>query len=121
MGEPVNVTISFENLGFQPFTLYFNGTDKFSFNIKWYNESSISDDGWIKIASYDPDHSVLPQQLELESGEVAKFTLIWPQDSPVPPGEYAIECVEYFTTLHAQFGVRDRQFTITDEPYSEDQ
>lgn len=75
LGEPVNVTIRIENLGFQLFTLYFNGTDRFSFSINWYNESSISDDGWIQIASYDPDHSALPQHKEIEPGEVTEFTL----------------------------------------------
>jgi hypothetical protein len=120
LGEPVNVTISIENLGFQRFTLYFNGTDRFSFSIKWLNDSSISDDGWIKIASYNPDHSALPPQMEIEPGGVSEFTLTWPQDPSVQPGEYVIDCVEYFTTLQAQFGVRDRQFTITDEAHYED-
>jgi hypothetical protein len=121
--EPVNVTIRIENLGFQPFTLYFNGTDRFSFSIDWYNESSISDDGWISIASYDPDHSALPPQMEIAPGEVTVFTLTWPQDPPIPPGKYAIECAEYFTTLQALSGMRgypNNQFTITDEPHYED-
>lgn len=119
LGEPVNVTISIENLGFQPFTLYFNGTDRFSFSIKWLNESAISEDGWIKIASYSPDHSVLPPQVEIESGEVTEFTLTWYQDPPVPPGKYAIECTDYFTTLRTQFRVGYHKFTITDEYYYE--
>ena len=123
LGEPVNVTIRIENLGFQPLTLYFNGTDRFSFRINWYNESSISDDGRIFIASYDPDHSALQQKVKIEPGEVTAFTLTWPQDPPVPPGEYAIDCLEYFTTLHALSGTPgypNNQFTITDESYYED-
>ena len=120
LGEPVNITIRIENLGFQPFTLYFNGTDRFSFSIKWLNESSISDEGWISIASYDPDHSVLPPKVKIESGEVAEFTLMWPQDPPVPPGEYVIDCGEYFATIQALSGARgypNNRFTIADESY----
>ncbi len=123
LGEPVNVTIRMENLGFELLTLYFNGTDRFSFRINWYNESSISDDGWIFIASYDPDHSALQQKVKIEPGEVAEFTLMWPQDPPVPPGEYIIDCGEYFATIQALSGARgypNNRFTIADEPYHED-
>jgi hypothetical protein len=91
LGEPVNVTISIENLSFQSFSLFFNGTDRFSFGINWYKESSISDDEWITIARYNPDHSVLLPQTEIEPGEVTEFTLTWYQDPPVSPGEYEID------------------------------
>jgi hypothetical protein len=118
-GEPVNVAIRIENLGFQSFTLYFNGTDRFSFNVKWFNESAASEDAWVAITSYTPDHSVLLPQLTIAPGDMTEVTLTWYQDPPVPPGRYYMDCVESFPTLHAQFRSGFTQFNITDTSYSE--
>jgi hypothetical protein len=108
-GEPVNVTIRIENLGWQAFTLYFNGTDRFRFDISRYNEGASVDEKWTPIESYDPDHSRLPSQQVIEPRDVAFFTLTWPQTPAVPPGHYAISCSCVSTTLppHIRLGELD--------------
>lgn len=126
LGEPVNMTVLIGNLGFQPFTLAFNGRDSFYFRIYWYNESSTYDDGVTHsglgdrfIYEYHPDHSVLPLQRVIEPGEVAEFTLTWHQDPPVPPGHYAISGSEELNTLQAWFRIWGYpDFIVTNEPYS---
>ena len=113
-GEPISMTVFIENLGFQPFTLDFNGSD--SFYITIYNTTST----YHVVLEYHPDHSMIPLQSVIEPGEVATFTLTWRRDPPVAPGQYAVRCLEDLNTLQAWFSAGGTSFIVTNEPHAGD-
>jgi hypothetical protein len=113
-GEPIRMTVFIENLGFQPFTLDFNGSD--SFYITIYNTTST----YHVVYEYHPDQSMIPPKRVIEPGEVAAFTLTWRQDPPVAPGQYTVRCSEDLNTLQAWFSAGGTSFIVTNEPYAGD-
>jgi hypothetical protein len=111
LGEPVPVTVQFENLGLKALTLDFNGSDSFAFRIYRYTESL----PYPLVYTYVPDHSALPTPSVVAPGGVVEWTLTWWQDPPVPPDHYVIKCDFTSTTIMSHKISGNPDFTISEE------
>jgi hypothetical protein len=111
LGEPVPVTVQFENLGLKALTLDFNGSDSFAFRIYRYTESL----PYPLVDTYVPDHSALPTPSVVAPGGVVEWTLTWWQDPPVPPDHYVIKCDFTSTTIMSHKISGNPDFTISEE------